>query len=142
MRRNTFPPGEDTFIPKINFGATRLDFPACHVDKSVYRTVRVSNTGDTPVKFSFVDMTPAGANVMSPGIGGGTLLASDGGAPFSVKPRTGILHKNESKLIVFRFSPGEQRAYEHALKCFFNNGLTNNYVSATIQETFHKSDNL
>ncbi|KAJ3413734.1 hypothetical protein HDV05_007637 [Chytridiales sp. JEL 0842] len=114
--RNTFPPGEDTFIPKIDFGATRLDFPSCHVDKSVYRTVRISNTGDTPVKFSFVDLTPSqsytsssttgsGYTSMSHGIGGGTPLASEGGAPFSVKPRTGILHKNESKLIVFRFSP-------------------------------------
>ncbi|KAJ3219527.1 hypothetical protein HDU67_000472 [Dinochytrium kinnereticum] len=107
---NTFPPGEDTFIPKINFGASRLDFPSCHVDKSVYRTVRVSNTGDTPVKFAFLEgASGSGVGSTLHGIGGGTPLASEGGAPFSVKPRTGILHKSESKLIVFRFSPGEQR---------------------------------
>ncbi|KAI8834503.1 hypothetical protein BC829DRAFT_448428 [Chytridium lagenaria] len=76
---NTFPPGEDTFIPKINFGANRLDFPSCHVDKSVYRTVRVSNTGDTPVKFAFIE----GNSNTAHGIGGGTLLASEGGHPFS-----------------------------------------------------------
>ncbi|KAI8923507.1 hypothetical protein BC831DRAFT_417141 [Entophlyctis helioformis] len=120
---NTFPPGEDTFIPKISFGATRLDFPACHVDKSVYRTVRVSNSGDTSVKFSFLD-----SGVRSTmGIGGGTELASRGGATFSVKPRIGILHKGESRLIVFRFSPSEQREYEQALKCYFNSSLNNSY---------------
>ncbi|KAJ3300829.1 hypothetical protein HK104_000022 [Borealophlyctis nickersoniae] len=117
---NTFPPGEDTFIPKINFGATRLDFPSCHVDKSVYRTVRVSNTGDTPVKFAILDGG-------STGIGGGTALASAGGAAFSVKPRVGLLHKNESRLIVFRFSPSEQRIFEQALKCLFNSSSTNSY---------------
>ncbi|KAJ3105560.1 hypothetical protein HDU97_007902 [Phlyctochytrium planicorne] len=125
---NTFPPGEDTFIPKINFGASRLDFPSCHVDRSVYRTVRVSNTGDTPVKFSFLEgATGVSSNSALYGIGGGTPLATEGGAPFSVKPRTGILHKNESKLIVFRFSPGEERVYEQALKCFFNSTLGNSH---------------
>eukprot|EP00842_Homolaphlyctis_polyrhiza_P005315 jgi/Hompol1/5785/HPOL_004691-RA len=121
---NTFPPGEDTFIPKISFGATRLDFPACHVDKSVYRTVRVSNAGDTSVKFSFLD-SGIRSNM---GIGGGTELASKGGAIFSVKPRIGILNKGESRLIVFRFSPSEQRDYEQALKCYFNSSLNNSYV--------------
>ncbi|KAI9333355.1 hypothetical protein DFJ73DRAFT_963215 [Zopfochytrium polystomum] len=149
---NTFPPGEDTFIPKIDFGATRLDFPSCHVDRSVYRTVRVSNTGDTPVKFAFLD----GAAPLVPSHGGGTQpppqrrlvlqpgaaaggtnstdkslaavafgSAGGGTAPFSVKPHVGILHKNESRLIVFRFMPAEQRPYEQALKCYFNSSLSN-----------------
>ncbi|KAJ3049787.1 hypothetical protein HK097_009215 [Rhizophlyctis rosea] len=120
---NTFPPGEDTFLPKINFGALRLDFPSCHVDKTVYRTVRVSNTGATPVKFAFMDSAAA---IGGPGsIGGGTMLASRGGPPFAVKPRVGLLHKNESRLIVFRFSPGEQRLYEQALNCVFNSSAGN-----------------
>lgn len=110
---NTFPPGEDTFIPKIDFGATRLDFPSCHVDRSVYRTVRVSNTGDTPVKFAFMDGVNTGED------------RDLRGSPFSVKPRFGVLSKNESKLIVFRFNPSEQRAYEHALKCYFNSAFSN-----------------
>ncbi|ORY53838.1 hypothetical protein BCR33DRAFT_674998 [Rhizoclosmatium globosum] len=135
---NTFPPGEDTFIPKIEFGTSRLDFPACHVDKSVYQTVRIINTGDTPVKFAFVDtqfqyspvITGGGVvtkQVYSQGIGGGTPLALQGGAPFSVKPRIGMLHKNESQLVVFRFSPSEQKTYEQALKCYFNSSLSNTY---------------
>ncbi|TPX66179.1 hypothetical protein SpCBS45565_g04639 [Spizellomyces sp. 'palustris'] len=117
---NTFSPEQDTFIPKIDFGATRLDFPSCHVDKSVYRTVRVSNTGDTPVHFAILD---GGLT----GIGGGTALASLGGAAFTVKPRLGLLKKNESRLLVFRFSPSEQRVYEQALKCSFNSSAANSY---------------
>ncbi|KAJ3334134.1 hypothetical protein HDU76_008596 [Blyttiomyces sp. JEL0837] len=121
---NTFPPGEDTFIPKINFGTTRLDFPSCHVDKSVYRTVRVSNTGDTPVKFTFMDIAGTGMTPAKVGDGsGGTDLSSI----FSVKPRIGVLHKNESRLIVFRFNPNEQRVYEQALKCYFNSALSNSH---------------
>ncbi|KAJ3035518.1 hypothetical protein HDV00_003672 [Rhizophlyctis rosea] len=121
---NTFSPGEDTFLPKINFGALRIDFPSCHVDKTVYRTVRVSNTGDTPVKFAFMDNNFPGG----PGsIGGGTALATRGGPPFSVKPRVGLLHKNEARLIVFRFSPGEQRVYEQALNCVFNSSAGNTH---------------
>ncbi|KAJ3030918.1 UNVERIFIED_CONTAM: hypothetical protein HDU68_007279 [Siphonaria sp. JEL0065] len=136
---NTFPPGEDTFIPKIEFGTIRLDFPACHVDKSVYQTVRISNAGDTPVKFAFVDTqfqfsaingnsnNPSLSPSINQGIGGGTPLALQGGAPFSVKPRIGMLNKNESRLVVFRFSPSEQKSYEQALKCYFNSSLSNTY---------------
>ncbi|KAJ3173570.1 hypothetical protein HDU88_002656 [Geranomyces variabilis] len=117
---NTFAPGEDSFIPKIDVGGTRLDFPACHVDKSVYRTIRVSNAGDTPVQFAIIDGGMAGQ-------GGGTPLASSGGAAFTVKPRVGVLHKNESRLLVFRFSPSEQRIFEQALKCAFNSSAANSH---------------
>lgn len=125
---NTFPPGEDTFMPKINFSHPRLDFPSCHVDKSVYRTVRVSNTGDTPVKFAILDTSPSS----TVGIGGGTALASCGGAAFSVKPRVGILRRGEARLIVFRFSPSEERGFEMGLRCLFNSSRTNSYVGGSL----------
>ncbi|KAI9203276.1 uncharacterized protein BJ171DRAFT_600142 [Polychytrium aggregatum] len=121
---NTFPPGEESFIPKINFGTTRLDFTPCHVDKSIYRTVGIFNAGDTPVKFAFMDNHPH--SMLGIG-GGGALISSGADTPFSVKPRTGLLHKNESQLIVFRFSPSEQRLYEQSLKCFFNSSSVNSY---------------
>ena len=82
MFRNTIPPGEDTFIPKVSFGETRLDFPACEVYLSIYRTVRVTNNGDTPVKFSFPETKQKSLE-----------LQAD--SPFSVKPRVGMLHSNE-----------------------------------------------
>ncbi|KAH6577222.1 hypothetical protein BASA60_004157 [Batrachochytrium salamandrivorans] len=120
---NTFPQGEDTFIPKITFGATQLDFPACHVDKSVYRTALISNTGDTSVRFSFLER-------------GATSIFEDQDrldidnkekAIFSAKPCSGILHRGDSRLILFRFSPNEQREYFQELKCYFNSSLNNSY---------------
>jgi hypothetical protein len=99
LYRNTFPAGKETFIPKVSFTANRFDFPACHIDKSVYRTVKVNNYGDTSVKFAFEQKEDA---------------------VFSVSPRIGILHKNESKLLVLRFSPAEQKLYQESLKCCFN----------------------
>lgn len=55
-------------------------------------------------------------------------MASAGGAAFTVKPRVGLLRKDESRLLVFRFSPSEQRIYEQALKCAFNSSAANSYV--------------
>ncbi|KAI9319548.1 hypothetical protein BDR26DRAFT_905030 [Obelidium mucronatum] len=153
---NTFPPGEDTFIPKIEFGTSRLDFPACYVDKSVYQTVRITNAGDTPVKYAFVDTqfqfnamnnSNGGNNngnaqdLLAQGIGGGTPLALQGGVPFSVKPRIGMLHKNESRLVVFRFSPSEQKTYEQAMKCFFNSSVTNTYLTTIRELRYNSSPN-
>ncbi|KAI8813741.1 hypothetical protein BJ742DRAFT_377453 [Cladochytrium replicatum] len=136
---NTFSAGEDTFIPKVSFSSIRLDFPSCYPDKSVYRTLRLTNTGDTPAKFLFIDPDKGGENDPKPtsgsivlaqhqqlrGIGGATPLASFGGAPFSVKPRVGVLHKDETQLIVLRFSPSEQRLYDQVLKCAFNKAPSN-----------------
>jgi hypothetical protein len=141
---NTFPVGEDSFIPKITIGSDRVDFPACYVDKSVYRTIRLTNTGDTPIMFSFVDDT-TGTNFLQNNraiadsngslsvetIGGGVLPTSSGGPTFSVKPRVGMLQKNENLLVVFRFSPGEAKLYEQNMHIYFNGSIAYSYVSLT-----------
>ena len=119
---NTFPPGEDTFIPKTNFGRTNVVFPPCFVDRSEYQILRIANAGDTTVKFSFLDN-------FTGGIGGDTELSYKGGSVFSVKPRVGVLKKNESRLIALRFSPSEKRLFEEAFTCFFNNSVHTKYVS-------------
>ncbi|OAJ44042.1 hypothetical protein BDEG_27330 [Batrachochytrium dendrobatidis JEL423] len=130
---NTFTAGEDTFIPKISFGATKLDFPACHVDKSVYRTVQVTNLGDTFVKFSFLENSSQ-PNTETNAI---SEFNSKSNNVFSAKPQHGILHKGESRLIVFRFSPSEQKEYLQALKCYFNNSLGNSYASIRLGLQMH-----
>ena len=98
---NTFPSGQDTFIPKIDWSNARVVFPSCYVDRSEYQILKIANAGDTTIKFSFLD---AGVNSVL-GIGGGTDLASHQGSVFSVKPRIGVLRKNETRLIVLRFCP-------------------------------------
>ncbi|KAJ3320632.1 hypothetical protein HDV06_005150 [Boothiomyces sp. JEL0866] len=120
---NTFPPGEDTFIPKVHFGKTKIIFPPCYVDRSEYQIIRITNTGDTTVKFSFLDI----GFDSSLGLGGDTEAATKGGAVFSAKPRVGTLKKHESRLIVLRFSPSEQKLYEESFTCYFNNSLHNSY---------------
>jgi hypothetical protein len=94
-----------------------------HVDKSVYRTVRVTNDGDTPAKFCFSDSS----NPSSSGIGGDVQLASDGGPIFSMKPKVGVLHPTESRLIVLRFSPSEQKIYDEIITCYFNDTESSRY---------------
>ncbi|KAJ2994628.1 hypothetical protein HDV02_001454 [Globomyces sp. JEL0801] len=120
---NTFPPGEDTFIPKIEFDRTKVVFPPCYVDRSQYQTIKISNTGDTSVKFSFLDL---GLDSQL-GIGGSSERASNGGPIFSVKPRIGVLKKNETRLIVLRFSPSREGTYEDSFTCYFNNSTQNTY---------------
>lgn len=93
------------------------------VDKSVYRTVRVTNNGDTPVKFCFQEST----GISSSAIGGEVELASEGGPIFSVKPKVGMLHPTESRLIVLRFSPSEQRIYNDTITCYFNDTASSRY---------------
>ncbi len=139
FQRNTFPPGEDSLIPKITVGAERLDFPSAYVDKSVYRSIRLTNTGDTAVMFNFIDdaVISSAANLLKTSqsslnngmLGKAFLPASAGGPSFSVKPRAGLLEKNESQLVVFRFSPGEARLYEQSLQILFNGSFSNSHVS-------------
>ncbi|KAJ3349706.1 hypothetical protein HDU83_000324 [Entophlyctis luteolus] len=105
---NTFPPGQETFVPKVELSATRIDFPACNIDNSSYRTVRISNTGDTPVKFEFEDLQVLEMKGLQQSQFGGSIVTQ----PFhaiSVKPRVGLLRKNDSQLVVFRFNPSEQK---------------------------------
>ncbi|KAJ3110075.1 hypothetical protein HK100_003162 [Physocladia obscura] len=59
--------------------------------------------------------------------GGGKSLTFQVGETFSVKPRIGMLNKNESRLVVFCFSPSEQKTYEQTITCYFNSSSSNAY---------------
>jgi len=47
---------------------------------------------------------------------------------FSIKEANGMLMKNESKLIVVRFDPTEEKIYNMKQNCYLNNSYKNNYV--------------
>jgi hypothetical protein len=161
----------NSYIPRITFdNLNRIDYPSCHVDKSVYRVIKVTNNGDTPVKFTFHDSIDlslvtnlkyaqqTGFNMMAheiikmtnslakPGSGiNGNLFQNH---VLSVKPKHGLFKKNESQLMTFRFSPLEQRVYEAHLSCYFN-GSVNNYQELLLrgvgylpQITFGEQNNL
>ncbi|KAI9141425.1 hypothetical protein BKA69DRAFT_1166792 [Paraphysoderma sedebokerense] len=130
---NTFSEGQESFIPKLQFPANRLDFPACHVDACVYRTVRVTNAGDTPVKFIFQDtkdsFAPSTKQIenFERKPKDSERHKTESTSVFAVKPQHGTLAPNQSQLFVLRFSPTESKLYEWPLKCLFNNSLSNIY---------------
>lgn len=117
---NTFPPGEDTFLPKIELHnvSRHLEFPPCPVGESVYRSIRVTNKGDTPVKFAFASSSEMLKSVDVDELGQG----------FSVKPRFGLLAKDQSQLVVFKFSPSAVAIHEQILKGFFNGSSVCQFV--------------
>ena len=46
---HSFAPGSQPFIPMIKMSASKIQFPYCSPNESVYQTVQLSNTSDTPV---------------------------------------------------------------------------------------------
>jgi hypothetical protein len=95
VTRHTFPPGGETFLPYAEFNVNRITFPACLVGDTVFQTVQLRNSGDTPVKFFF---------------------AEDHTSHFSLKPNRGVLKPNQHQLIIFKFSPSEQKKYYHTFR--------------------------
>jgi hypothetical protein len=116
---NSFVAGGETFLPKIDFhhSARNLNFFGCAVGGSIYRTIRITNSGDTPVKFCF-SATETSQNE-----------AESTAQTFTVKPRRGLLARDQSQLIVFRFTPKEAIVYEQVLKAYFNDSSSSQYVS-------------
>lgn len=74
------------------------------MNNTVFQTIQLSNNGDTPIKFQFLDRQD-------------TL--------FVCKPTRGVLQPNQHQLILFKFSPKEARVYRSAFKCVLNNSLAN-----------------
>jgi cilia- and flagella-associated protein 65 len=120
---NTFPTDHATFIPKIDWGKCKLTFSSCFVDRSQYEVLKITNAGDTTVKFSFLDLGISSQNGKM--ITGD--LASRIGSAFSVKPRIGVLRKGETRMVMLRFCPFEKRLYEEVMTCYFNNSPLSTY---------------
>jgi hypothetical protein len=52
---HSFPPGSQPFIPMVKFNpAQNVVFPSCGPNESVYQTVMITNTSDTPVYFKLL----------------------------------------------------------------------------------------
>ncbi|RKP21000.1 hypothetical protein ROZALSC1DRAFT_27569, partial [Rozella allomycis CSF55] len=103
---NTFSKG-DSFIPKISFNQNFLEFPSCMVGEQIYKSINVTNTGDTSVKFWF---------------------SNDNSGVFAAKPNHGLLSPNQSQIILFRFTPLEFKEYKTPLVCHFNYGSSTSTI--------------
>ena len=52
---HSFPPGSQPFIPMIKITPqNKVFFPPCGPNESVYQTVQINNTSDTPVYFKIL----------------------------------------------------------------------------------------
>ena len=51
---HSFAPGSQPFIPMIKMSQSKVAFPPCSPGESVYQTVQLNNTSDTPVQFNIM----------------------------------------------------------------------------------------
>ena len=51
---HSFAPGSQPFIPMIKMSNHKIAFAACCAGESVYQTVQLNNTSDTPVQFKIL----------------------------------------------------------------------------------------
>jgi len=100
---------QDRFIPQLEPIKNRIDFFACPLDYYVYRTLRVTNTGDTPVNFSIKCRSLFDHSNL------------DKDDTFSVQPKNGMLLRQRSQIFVFRFHPKDFRIFESKIQFVFNN---------------------
>ncbi|ORX51756.1 hypothetical protein BCR36DRAFT_287578 [Piromyces finnis] len=118
---NTFSPDINNYLPNIEFPNKIINFPSCIINKTYYRTIRIKNSGDTIVKYSFMneeELQEVPEDKENQDIKKKI---------FSVKDDNGILMKYESKLIVIRFNPIEEKLYSIKQDCFLNNSYKNKY---------------
>jgi hypothetical protein len=48
---HSFAPGSQPFIPMVKLSTNKVALQACSPNESVYQTVQIMNTSDTPVQF-------------------------------------------------------------------------------------------
>lgn len=107
---HSFPPGSQPFIPMIKISpSNKVVFPSAAPKESVYQTVQIVNTSDTPVYFK---------------------ILQDPSKTFRVFPQIGMIKGKSFGLICFEFQPNQPRFYNYSAQCILN------HSSSTIQ-TIH-----
>jgi hypothetical protein len=79
-------------------------FTSCHVGGATYQIISISNTGDTSLSYKFEFPT---------------------GSVFSCHPSRGVLQKDQTHLIAFRFRPTSVMTYRQVARCVLNNSPSN-----------------
>ncbi|KAG7385658.1 hypothetical protein PHYPSEUDO_001220 [Phytophthora pseudosyringae] len=99
---NTFSSPTEQFLPKISFRLmkNKVNFPPCYLGDSVFQTIMIENTSDTPALFAFVE---------------------DPSEVFSCKPTCGYIEAKSFHLVAIRFTPRSVRKYSYFLQCVVNN---------------------
>ena len=82
---HSFPPGSQPFIPMVKIApSNKIHFPSCGVNESVYQTVQIVNTSDTPVYYK---------------------ILQDSTKTFRAFPSMGMINGKSFALVCFEFQP-------------------------------------
>ena len=82
---HSFTPDSQPFLPMVKFRPSNMVlFPPCGPGESVYQTLEIANTSDTPVYYKMYD---------------------DSSGVFKVYPAQGLINGKSFGLISFEFSP-------------------------------------
>jgi hypothetical protein len=102
---HSFNPGSQPFIPMVKFLPTKsVVFPPCGPGESVYQTIKIMNTSDTPV---FFKMLPDPSKV------------------FRIFPLIGLIQGKSFALICFEFSPKSANHWSFTSQWVLNYTFTN-----------------
>lgn len=106
MVGHSFPPGSQPFIPMVKMNpAKEVVFPPCGPNESVYQTLCISNTSDTPVYFK---------------------ILQDSTNTFKAYPQIGLIEGKSFCIVCFEFNPRHPRDFNFVAQCIFNHNPTNN----------------
>ena len=101
---HSFAPGSQPFIPMIKMSSHKVAFHPCSAGESVYQTVQLNNSSDTPVQFK---------------------ILQDSTGTYRSFPTIGQIPGKSFALAVFEFNPKSPRFYNFSAQFVFNNSSAN-----------------
>lgn len=101
---HSFAPGSQPFIPMVKISNHKVDFKPCGPYESVYQTVTLTNSSDTPVIFK---------------------VLQDSTGTFNAFPSLGLIAGKSFALITYEFSPKAARFFNFASQVIFNHSSAN-----------------
>lgn len=88
----------------VKLSTSKLDFQPCSPGESVYQTISVTNSSDTPVIYK---------------------VLKDSTGTFQAFPSIGIIPGKSFALVAFEFAPKSDRFFNFAAQFIFNNSTAN-----------------
>jgi hypothetical protein len=101
---HSFAPGSQPFIPMVKLSSKELTFLPCNPGESVFRSLLIQNTSDTPVIYRAMQ---------------------DSTGTFKSYPSLGLIRGKGFALICLEFSPKSVRNYSFNSQFLFNNSTSN-----------------
>jgi hypothetical protein len=101
---HSFAPGSQPFIPMVKLSSKEVTFLPCNPGESVFRSILIQNTSDTPVLYRAMQ---------------------DSTATFKSYPSLGLIRGKGFALICLEFSPKSVRNYSFSAQFLFNNSTSN-----------------